>query len=77
MNSGMMGTIMMVMVLMGMGLSVIQLIAELLARGRYAEFLGGRDEVIRELYSAPQQAAPANITAANATPAAAPARAAA
>jgi hypothetical protein len=72
MDSGMMGTIMMVMVLMGMGLSVFHLIAELIARGRYVEFLAGRDEVIRELYSAPQQTAAANFTAANATPAAAP-----
>jgi hypothetical protein len=55
----MMGTIMMVLVLMGMGLSVFQLIAELIARGRYAEFLAGRDEAIRELYPAPQQASAA------------------
>jgi hypothetical protein len=61
-----MGTIMMVLVLMGMGLSVFQLIAEFIARGRYAEFLAGQDQVIRELYPAPQQAASTSTTGANA-----------
>ena len=50
----MMGTIMVALVLIGMGLSFLQLIAELVARGRRAEFLASREQALKELYAAPQ-----------------------
>ena len=66
MDSGIMGMIMIGMVLTGMGLSVIQLIAELVARGRLAAFLAERDEALRELHSQspPQDAGPQSTGAA-------------
>jgi hypothetical protein len=70
MDSSMMGTIMVGMVLIGMGLSFLQLIAELVARGRRAEFQASRDEVLKGLYAPPQ---PAGL--ADATPAAPPSKA--
>jgi hypothetical protein len=72
MDSGMMGTIMLGMVLIGMGLSILQLIAELVARGQRAELLASRDEVLKELYAPPQSG-----TLANSDPTAGPPKAAA
>jgi hypothetical protein len=72
MDSSMMGTIMVGMVLIGMGLSLLQLIAELVARGRRAELQASREEILKELYALPQ---PGGLT--NATPAAPPSKAAA